>query len=429
MKNIDKDILQIAVPSIVSNVTVPLLGIVDTAITGHLGSASFLAAIAMGSSIFSLCYWLFSFLRMGTGGLTAQAFGKRDGAECTECLRKSMTISIIAGVGIIALQGVIADIALGLMESTADAEGYARTYFKILVWGAPANLGLSALNGWLIGMQNAKIPMAVAIGQNVLNIAVSCMLVLGLGWKVEGVAAGTLVAQWTGFLVALICVKQIVEKCRNNASWNRNEDEGIGWGRFFRVNRDIFLRTLCLIAVMFSFTAFGARQSEIVLAVNALLMQMFLLVSYVMDGFAYAGEAIGGRMVGANDRKGLLRLTRHLFIWGGALALGFAILFSLGGDYIVWILTNDMGVRQTASSYLWVPVVIPLVSVAAFVFDGIFIGCTMVRGMLVSIAIATAAYFCIALTMPGNHWLWIAFLTYMSLRGGVQACIWANHRR
>lgn len=419
--------------------TVPLLGLVDTAITGHLGEAAYIAAIAVGTSIFSLCYWVFSFLRMGTGGLTAQAFGRGSWRDCCECLRKPLIIAMIAGLGIIALQMFIADAALWLMDTTSHVEHWARVYFHILVWGAPANLALSVFNGWLIGMQDARSPMFIAVGQNVLNIVVSSVLVFGLGWKVEGVATGTLVAQWAGFAAACYFIVQQFKKHRNTmcekasatgleAEAALSESTPLGWGRFFNVNRDIFLRTVCLIAVMFSFTAFGARQGEITLAVNALLMQMFMFVSYVMDGFAYAGEAIGGNFLGARNAAGLSALTRRLFVWGGAMSLLFSILFVVGGDVIVRILTDNEAVRAEASAFLWAVQLIPLVSMAAFIYDGIFIGTTSTREMLISIAIATLLYFVVALSADSlsafslnhNDCLWCAFLAYLFTRGGVQ---------
>lgn len=442
MKQLDRQILHIAVPSIVSNVTVPLLGLVDTAITGHLGAAAYLAAIAVGTSIFSVCYWVFSFLRMGTGGLTAQAFGRQSWSGCEECLRKALTIAITAGLAIIALQTFIADFALWLMDTRGDVEQYARTYFYVLVWGAPANLALSAMNGWFIGMQDAKSPMIIAVGQNVLNIVVSSFLVIVLGWKVEGVATGTLVAQWAGCIAATYLVAKRIH-ARNLGTlttFATPEDaassiaptaqtsslpiaeggERGSWSRFFSVNRDIFLRTVCLVAVMFSFTAFGSRQGDITLAVNALLMQMFMLVSYIMDGFAYAGEALGGSLMGAGDKNGFELLKRRLFVWGGATALLFCLMFAVGSDGFVWLLTDNETVRESAGPYLWATIVIPLVSLGAFIYDGLFIGTTSTREMLISIFVATVAYFAIALSTTGNAWLWVAFLAYLGLRGLVQ---------
>lgn len=397
----------------------PLLGLADTAITGHLGAAAFIAAIAVGTSIFSLCYWIFSFLRMGTGGLTAQAFGAHDWPTCREVLRKSLFIAVIASSAIILLQNAIVDIALWLMDTTPEVESYARTYFHILVCGAPANLGLSAINGWLIGMQDAKSPMVIAISQNILNIVVSCALVFGLGWKVEGVATGTLVAQWAGFLLSWAFViryhrKSLLSQKASHQSFT------VGWRRFFSVNRDIFLRTVCLVAVMFSFTAFGARQGETILAVNALLMQMFLLVSYVMDGFAYAGEAVGGQFLGAADGDRFSQLTRRLFLWGIGLSILFSATFVFAGRPIINLLTDNAAVRTAALPYLWVAVAVPIISIGAFIYDGLFIGTTSTREMLISIAIATASYFFVALPSQSNTWLWVAFLLYLGLRGLVQ---------
>lgn len=427
MKVIDRKILAIALPSIVSNVTVPLLGIVDTAITGHLGATAYMAAIAVGTSIFSLCYWVFSFLRMGTGGLTAQAFGRGSWDGQRDCLRKALTIAFASSLAIIALQAVIADVALWLMDTTPDVDRYARLYFRILVWGAPANLALSAINGWLIGRQDARSPMLIAIGQNVANVATSALLVFGLGWKVEGVATGTLLAQWGGFAAACYFVMKHFKNAKTEVSLSALADspahraeEGGGWSLFFTVNRDIFLRTVCLVAVMFSFTAFGARQGDTMLAVNALLMQMFLLVSYVMDGFAYAGEALGGSMLGAADKAGFQELTRRLFVWGGAMSGFFCMAFVIGGEGFVWLLTDNVPVRAAAGEYLWAARLVPLVSIGAFIYDGLFIGTTSTREMLISIAVATAAYFAVALTTTGNHLLWVAFLLYLGLRGGLQ---------
>lgn len=418
MNQIDKDILRIALPSAVSNVTIPLLGLIDTAITGHLGAAYYIGAIAVGASIFSLCYWLFSFLRMGTAGITAQATGREAWDECRECLRKALTIAIGGGAAIIALQGVIAAGALILIDATEEVERWARVYFLILVWGAPANLGLSALNGWFIGMQNAKAPMTIAIGQNVLNILASCLLVFTFGIGVRGVAYGTLIAQWSGFAAACIWAKQLLDHLPQTSVTQFNQ--ALTWNRFFHVNRDIFLRTLCLIAVMFSFTAFGARIGETPLAVNALLMQLFLFVSYLMDSYAYAAEALGGKMLGAKDREAFRFLIRRLFLWGSITSALFCLVFSAGHEGIIALLTDNTEVRELARQFIWVAILIPAVSLGAFIYDGIFIGTTSTREMLVSIAIATAAYYAIALLTTSNTGLWCAFLTYLGTRGAIQ---------
>lgn len=418
MKQIDKDILHIAVPSAVSNVTIPLLGLIDTAITGHLGAATYIGAIAVGASIFSLCYWLFSFLRMGTAGITAQAVGQGAWDECRECLRKAMTIAILGGIVIITLQHAIAAGALRLIDSTEEVERWAEIYFLILVWGAPANLGLSALNGWFIGMQNAKAPMTISIGQNVLNIVASCLLVFVADMGVRGVAYGTLIAQWCGFSAACYWGLRLLKSTPYSST--NQEHKTLSWTQFFNINRDIFLRTLCLIAVMFSFTAFGARFGETPLAVNALLMQLFLFVSYLMDSFAYAAEALGGKMLGAKDREGFTLLLHRLFLWGSITAALFCIVFAVGHDGIIALLTDNLEVRELTRQFIWAAILIPAISLGAFIYDGIFIGTTSTREMLISIAIATAAYYAIALLTTSNTGLWCAFLTYLGARGGIQ---------
>ncbi len=440
-----RDILKIAIPSIVSNITVPLLGLVDTAITGHLGAAAYIGAIAVGTSIFSVCYWIFTFLRMGTGGMTAQAYGAKNWQDCLVSLRRGLTVSTILSLLIILLQIPIAYFALWMMNPTTEVQTYAQIYFRILVWGAPASLGLYVMNGWFIGLQNAKAPMTIAVTQNLLNIGASCAFVFGLDWKVEGVATGTLIAQWTGFILALALAVKPIRKLRADSSTTPiSQETAITWGRFFTVNRDIFLRTLCLVAVMFSFTAYGSRLGENFLAVNAILMQLFLLVSYLMDGFAYAGEAIGGRLYGAKDKEGFKQLTRELFVWGGGLSILFILFFVFGGNAFLNLLTDNAQVLDLARTYMPYIIAVPAVSMAAFIYDGLFIGTTASRGMLISIAIATLLYFAVAETgmfltnkyqhqdlncisysflLTANHWLWCAYLLYLFTRGAVQGIL------
>lgn len=428
MKDIDRRILKIAIPSTVAGITVPLLGLADTAITGHLGAASYLGAIAVGSSIFSICYWGFGFLRMATGGLTAQAYGRHDGAACNVCLRKAMTIALVCGLALIALQWPVFSIAMLVMDASPEVERLAWLYFSILVWGAPANLCLSALNGWFIGLHRAKAMMTVAIVQNVLNIIVSLTLVAGLHWKVEGVATGTLIAQWTGCFVALWLARSSyarhstppaeLQTAELQTAELQTADHGtMPWRLFFRTGRDIFLRTLLIVSVMFSFTAFGAREGDTCLAVNAIIMQLFLLVSYVMDGISHAGEAIGGSLYGRRDHTGFLRLANRLFVWGGAASLLFILTYAFAGEAIVSLLTDSVEVRLAAHSYLWAAIAIPFVSLAAFIFDGLFIGAAATREMLISALVATSLFFLFAWVSDSNSGLWLAFLTYLSARG------------
>ena len=416
----NKQILHIALPSIISNITVPLLALVDTTIVGHLGSASYIAAIALGGMIFNMIYWLFNFLRMGTGGLTAQAYGANQHQATSYILLRSLTIAGGIALTLLLLQRPIFQVTFHFVTATAEVRSLASIYFNILIWGAPAMLALYSFTGWFLGMQNARIPMCIAITQNVVNIAVSTFLVFGCHLKIEGVALGTLISQYTALLLAVIfCLTKfdVKQHFELKAILDINTLK-----RFFQVNRDIFLRTLCLIAVTTYFTSAGSTQGELTLAANTLLMQFFIIFSYFMDGFAYAGEALGGRYFGAHDRLNFQRVTRCLFAWGGALSVLFFFIYFLSGTSLLHLLTNDSQVINRAQQYLPIIYFIPLISFAAFLFDGLYIGTTATRYMLISMFCASAAFFVlINVCTLSNTLLWLAFLVYLGGRGLMQA--------
>lgn len=416
----NRQILHIALPSIISNITVPLLALVDTTIVGHLGSASYIAAIALGGMIFNMIYWLFNFLRMGTGGLTAQAYGANQHQATSYILLRSLTIAGGIALTLLLLQRPIFQVTFHIVTATAEVRSLASIYFNILIWGAPAMLALYSFTGWFLGMQNARIPMCIAITQNVVNIAVSTLLVFGCHLKIEGVALGTLISQYTALLLAVIfCLTKfdVKQHFELKAILDINTLK-----RFFQINRDIFLRTLCLIAVTTYFTSAGSTQGELTLAANTLLMQFFIIFSYFMDGFAYAGEALGGRYFGAHDRLNFQRMTRCLFAWGGALSVLFFFIYFLSGTSLLHLLTNDSQVINRAQQYLPIIYFIPLISFAAFLFDGLYIGTTATRYMLISMFCASAAFFVlINVCTLSNTLLWLAFLVYLGGRGLMQA--------
>ena len=432
MKSTDREILHIALPSIVSNITVPLLGLVDVAITGHLGSAAYIGAIALGGMLFNVVYWIFGFLRMGTSGLTAQALGAGKREETIEWLLRSQTIGMGIAVALLLLQVPIRELALLVMQPTEEVRAFTVTYFNICIWGAPATLGLFGLNGWFIGMQNSRVPMAIAITQNVVNILASLCFVFGLGMKVEGVALGTLIAQWCGFLMGVfLCLRYVdLSLCRVFKGWK------VSWKslfdrqsmlRFFEVNRDIFFRTICIVSVMLFFTSAGSWQGEVILAVNTLLMQLYLLVSYVMDGFANAGEALSGKYYGAGDRSSLRLTVRRLFVWATLMATGFTVVYVLGGKPFLGLLTDEPSVVEASADYVWWAYLIPFVSMGAFMWDGIFIGLTASRQMLQSMFAAAVTFFVLYYLLHpslGNHGLWAAFLAFLLVRGGVQTWLY-----
>lgn len=422
----NRKILQLAIPSIVSNITVPLLGLVDVAIVGHLGSASYIGAIAVGGMLFNMIYWIFGFLRMGTSGMTAQAYGKRDLTEVVRTLLRAVGVGLLISLGLWILQSPILRGAFVLIDATEEVKRWASLYFNICIWGAPAVLGLYGFAGWFIGMQNSRFPMFIAITQNIVNIAASLCFVFVLGMKVEGVALGTLIAQYAGLFMAFAlwlkyygCLKAYIDW---NGLWGGEEMR-----RFFSVNSDIFFRTLCLAAVTTFFTSTGARQGDVILAVNTLLMQLFTLFSYIMDGFAYAGEALAGRFIGAKNDVGLRRCIRLLFLWGIGLSLSFTILYAFLGRDFLGLLTNDTSVIEASGDYFYWVLAIPLCGFSAFLWDGIFIGATATRQMLYSMLVASATFFIIYYLFyrsMGNHALWMAFLGYLSLRGGMQWILW-----
>ena len=422
MNTHNREILQIALPSIVSNITVPLLGLIDAAIVGHLGAASYIGAIAVGGMLFNIIYWIFGFLRMGTSGMTSQAYGQKDEAETMRILARSMGVGMLIALALIILQYPIERIAFTLMKATPEVERLASLYFRICIWGAPAVLGLYSISGWCIGMQNSRFPMYVAITQNIVNILASLVLVYGFGMKIEGVAIGTLVAQYAGLLIAAWLWTSHFKRLLPYIQLQTLLAKG-AIRRFFQVNRDIFFRTLCLVAVTMYFTSAGAAQGEVILAVNTLLMHFFTFFSYIMDGFAYAGEALVGKHLGANDRPALRQMVHQLFVWGIVLSLVFTLVYGIGGKVFLGLITNEQSVITASSAYFYWVLAIPLAGFAAFLYDGIFIGATATRWMLYAMSIATTAFFLIYYGFRGamgNHALWLAFITYLALRGIVQ---------
>jgi MATE family multidrug resistance protein len=431
----NRKILQLALPNIITNITVPLLGMVDTAIVGHL-SQSHIGAIAIGTQIFNLIYWNFGFLRMGTSGFTAQAYGARRLDEAVRVFIRAISIALAVALLLIVLQYPIALLSKAIFNGSDTVIQMALSYFFIRIWAAPATLGLYAIKGWFIGMQNSKLPMWIAIFINVVNIICSLLFVLLFHWDIQGVALGTVIAQYSGLLVGMFFVASRYGKLfrrhlslqfiRNTLHWNEMR-------QFFRVNGDIFLRTICLAAVFTFITSESGRISDEILAVDALLLQFFTLFSYIMDGFAYAGESLVGRYIGARDRRSLVSTVRHLLAWGLALTLLFTALYALFGEQFLRIFSNKEDVIDAARPYLFWILIIPVCGFSAFLFDGIFIGATASRTMRNTMFIATAAFFAIYYGLrcniaanaleeyTMNNILWLAFMVYLAARGIGQA--------
>lgn len=421
------EILALAIPAIVTNITTPLLALVDMAITGHIGEAVYIGAIAVGGTLFNTLYWLFNFLRMGTGGLAAQAYGAGRGADTV--LARSLVLALFLGCLLVVLGKPVGQLALRFMDADDATAALAARYFGICIWGAPAVLAVYVANGWLVGMQNTRATMWIAIATNVINIIVSATLVYGAGWKIEGVATGTLSAQWCG---ALIAAAVIWFRYRPKLPPLRQVMQPSGFLRFFRINADIFLRTACLVAVTLWFTHAGALQNVDTLAANALLLQLFMLFSFFMDGFAYAAEALAGKHEGRADRAAVVAVARTLMRTGMAFAVGFALLYLVLGNQILGLLTPNPAVLTLAAAYLPWAVAMPLCGYAAFVCDGLLVGLTHTRTMLLAMAFAMASFFALYFATRGslgNHGLWLAFDVYLLVRGVVECFAMRRYER
>lgn len=428
MKVRDEQILRLALPSIISNITVPLLGLVDVAIIGHIGDAHYIAAISVGTMVFNVLYWVFGFLRMGTGGMTSQAIGRRDLAEVVRLILRAFVVGFGLGMVFVLFQRPLISLGIWIMQPSPDIVSLCRRYCLICIWGAPAVLSLYGFTGWYVGMQNTRLPMVISIAQNLVNIIVSLFLVFGLHWDIEGVAYGTAIAQWTGFLMALlfwwISYRRLWKYLRFSSSGRKEKKSA--WLKFFVVNRDLFIRTLFLVSVFLCFTAIGSRQGALILAANTLLMEFFTIFSYFTDGFAYAGEALGGKAYGARNGGAFREVTQRLFVLGAFVTLAFTVFYLTGGMLFLQLLTNDPTVIQTVRIYFPWAVAIPLSGVAAFLLDGIFVGIMHTKGLLSSSVIAALCFFgsyYFLRTGLGNHALWLAFIVYLAVRGIVEAIL------
>lgn len=425
-KSIHQAILSLAWPAIATNVTTPLLSLVDVAIVGHIGSAAYIGAIAIGGTMFSMLYWLFNFLRMGTSGITAQAVGAGDTVEATRTLARAMLIALIVSAALVALQSPLAAIILRFIDAESSAQSLAAVYFSVAVWGAPGVLATYALSGWFLGMQNSRPILVMALVANGLNVLLSLLFVFALHMDIVGVAAGTAISQWVSAIVGLIIMRSTLADVVT-AGWRKGLLQWQRLKHFFSINTDIFFRTLCLVAVTTWFTRAGAETGVETLAANTLLMQLFLLFSFFMDGFAFAGEALAGKAYGAKNHAELRKCVIALMQWGLVLSIVFAILYFCFGDNLVALLTNDATVRTVARSYmLWI-VAVPIVSFAAFMWDGIFVGLTLTRYMLVALLAAMLVFFATLIPLSshlGNHALWLAFILYLATRSIVQTIVY-----
>lgn len=431
--NIDREILRLSIPAIVSNITVPLLGLCDTAVSGHLGSEVFLAAIAVGAMMLNVMVSLLVFLRMGTTGMTASAYGAGDDAGVRRVFSRAFILGVGLGLAMVILQIPLERLMLAVISPEEEVRRYAASYFEVRVWGMPAMLGVMAVSGWFVGMQNTVAPMAVAVVMNLLNILLSYLLVFHTGTGFAGVAWGTAISNWFGLLMALAWARRFRRGlplfCPSGEIF-----AGGGMRKFFNVNGNLLVRSACIMGVSLGVTSAGARLGAMTLAVNVVMMQFFTLFSYFMDGFAFSGEALVGRWHGAGDAPLLRRSVRALLKWSLGVALLFTLLYIVGAVPFSSVITDSAdvvsGVRDMR---LWVWI-LPIVSVWAFIYDGFFVGVTDTGKMARATIVASAAFFLTAFVGIGsngvrigvadNRWLWSAFLIYLFMRGVILAVVW-----
>lgn len=416
----NKSILKLAIPNIISNITIPLLGLVDMILMGHLGSAVYIGAIALGGTIFSVLYSFFSFLRAGTTGFTAQALGSNNNDEIIYSLYRSLCIGIPIIIFILAIQNPIAKLSGILLDGSDEVKALALNYFYVRIWAAPANIMLYCLNGWFVGMQNTKTPMFIAILINVMNILFSILFVIVLKQNVTGVALGTVIAQYCGLTLAVFLLvkdyKSFFIKIDRKILLDFNKIK-----RFFKVNANLMIRSFLLIISIAFFTNQSAKLGDNILAINMIILQSFYIFSYFTDGFAYAGEALVGKFTGAGDRYNLIKVIRLLLIWGFSISIPFSILYALFPSTFVKIISDNPDILLEISPYYIYMIIIPIITFAAFIWDGIYIGATASKAIRNTMIISSIFVFLPAwyLLTPhlGNHGLWIAFLCFMTARG------------
>jgi MATE family multidrug resistance protein len=414
----DRDVWRIAAPMILSNISVPLLGMVDTGVTGHLDSPVYLGAVAIGAMIFGFLYTGMNFLRMGTTGITAQRFGADDNDGLRVALGQALIVSLLIALTLIALHVPIGQFALNMIGAEPDVEAYASQYFSIRIWSAPGTLANFVLIGWFLGLQNARVPLLIFLTINLTNIVLDLVFVLQLGMKIDGVALASVIAEYAGVVVGLgFAVRALRER---SGHWPMARLLNVrAYAAFFAVNANLFVRTMALIFTFAFVTAQGARLGGLVLAANAVLMNLQNLTAFALDGFAHAAEALVGKAVGQKRRDVLERSVQLALKWSLIFAVGFFLFYILIGPTLIRVLTDLPDVRSTAMQFLPWLVISPLISVWSYLYDGVYVGATRSKEMRNLMLISTFAVFLPAwflLQDYGNHGLWLAFTIFMASR-------------
>ena len=417
-QEINKQIYRLALPNIISNFSIPLLGAVDTALMGRLESEHYLGAVGIGGVIFSFIYWGFGFLRMATTGLTAQAFGEKDLRECGRLLLRAICIGITSSLLLLIFQWQLIDLSFRLIDASPEVEHLARIYFYIRIYAAPATLCLHAFHGIFLGLQNARYPMFLTIVVNLVNVVLNLVFVRLFDMKVAGIALATVIAQYIGLFVAILLFSRYYRGILPR--WDFREILALSkLKHFLNISADIFIRTCCLVFSHAYFTAKSAALSDTFLAINTILLQYINLLSYAIDGFAFAAESLIGKYKGADDLQNLKQTTRLIFLWAFLFAGVILLILVCFGERLLYVFTDQGALIEQAKVYLIWVIVAPVINVAAYIWDGIFLGATASRALRNSVIVSTLLYLsAVYLLMPfGNHGLWGALTLLLVARG------------
>ncbi|NCB19160.1 MAG: MATE family efflux transporter [Bacteroidia bacterium] len=408
----NRKVLKLAGPSILANITVPLVGMVDVAIAGRLGDAASIGAIAVATMLFDLLYWNMGFLRVGTGGLAAQAYGRRDFRDAFRVLVQALGTALTAALFIWVIQIIYLETAFLIVDTSPSTEQFARTYFNIRIWAAPATLSLFVFKGWFIGMQNTISPMVVDVTVNVTNLLASIFFALGLNMGIAGIALGTLAAQYIGLILAMalmyIYYRKLFHYIRIRGNLKIRQMKS-----FFVLNGNLFIRSTSLLLVYAGFTGLSAKYGDNLLAVSTIMMKLMLLYSYFIDGFAYAGEALTGRYIGAKDPNSLKKAIKVLFVWTFIIAFVSTIAYAFADESLFRLMTNNEEVIMTARQFFPWLLVVPLFSCVAFILDGIFIGATASAAIRDTMLVSAGSFFAVYYVFQGNIGLHALFAAYM----------------
>ena len=424
LPSLNSQILRLAIPSILANITIPLVGLVDTAIVGHIANATAIGGIAIGTMLFDLLYWNFGFLRVGTSGMTAQAFGRGDRVECARLLSQSIGIALIGAALIWLIQWLFVNLVLTLVPCSPEVASFAREYFFIRIWAAPATLSLMAFKGWFIGMQDTVSPMITDILVNVVNMAVSYVLAVYTPMGALGVALGTVIAQFTGLTAAIVLLLTKYRQVWQGLSPVRLALDGRGMKRLLSLNGNLFVRSLCFMVVYVGFTSLASKYGDVELAVSTIMMKLFMLFSYFVDGFAYAGEALVGKEWGAMRREAkgdeaIRQVVRLLFVWSLGVGLLFTLLFVVWSDECYRAMTNDFTVLSRLANYTGWLIAMPIVSTLAFMWDGVYAGATagkQIRNAMIYAAVSFVVSYLATYYWLGIQGLYIAYFAHLAAR-------------